>query len=125
MKRITALLVVAALAISMFPLAAFAKSEAQEGMYGGYYYTASLTSTKSSATTRMTYVGSTKILTRGTINYKNTTTGLAGSMSLAAPRQASSTSKTQPVPANNNITYVSQDYCVSTTRVTTIAFNVT
>lgn len=120
MKRITALLVVAALAISMFPLAAFAKSEAQEGMYGGYYYTASLTSTKSSATTRMTYVGSTKIHSTGNI-YSKDSSGKTISTAFSTIPKTSSVSSTKSV---SNITSVNQNYYVSNTRVTTISFNV-
>lgn len=118
MKRITALLVVAALAISMFPLAAFA--EMHEGMYGGYYYTASLTSTKTSATTRMTYTGSTKIHTTGSITLK-TSAGATTNTPFSTTPKTSSISVTKVA---SNITYVSQTYYVSNTAVTTIAFNV-
>lgn len=120
MKRITALLVVAALAISMFPLAAFAKSEAHEGMYGGYYYTATLTSSKTSATTRMTYTGSTKIHSIGSVTHK-TPSGATTRSPLSTTPQTSSASVTL---VTSNITSVTQTYYVSNTAVTTIAFNV-
>lgn len=124
MKRITALLMVAALVVSVFPLAAFAKSEAHEGMYGGYYYKASLTSTTSTATTRMTYAGSSKIHSSGNVIYKNSSSGSSYSASLFAPAQKSSTSATKSVGTGYAITSVSQSYCVLTTSVTSIGFNV-
>ena len=124
MKRITALLMVAALVVSIFPLAAFAKSEAHEGMYGGYYYKASLTSTTDTATTHMSYAGSVKVRSSGTINYIVSSTNKKGSTSLYAPPVVSYAAGSVVLPVGQRITSVSQKYYVQNVLVDSIALNV-
>lgn len=122
MKRLALLFLVVAIIVSALTLTAFAQTN--DGMYNGYYYVATLTSTRTLANTNMSYTGSAKISSNGTAYYKNTSTGAQNSLTLLAPPRTSSTGASVSAPAGNRFTSVTEYYYVSTALITHIGFTV-
>lgn len=118
MKRFVAVVFTLTLLVAAMVLPASAVSN--EGMYNGYYYTATLSSATLTATTHMTYTGSALIHCNGTVYYKNTATNAPNNITLSAPPQKKSTNGSITIPAGNAITSVNEYYYVSGTSVTSL-----
>lgn len=114
MKKALALTLAVVLILSALPLTVFAKTA--EGTYNGYYYTANLTVTTSAATTKMTYAGTAKIKSNGTLFYVN---GFGNSLTtdFGAVLKQSVTTFTQNAPNGGTITKAVQSYYVTSTKV--------
>lgn len=122
MKRFTAFFLVLIFVFSALTLVAFAQTN--DGFYSGYYYAATLTSTRTTANTYMSYNGSSRISSNGTAYYKNPSTGAQNSLTLYAPPKTSSTGASVSVPTGNRFTSVVEYYYVLTAYVTAISVTV-
>lgn len=121
MKKALALTLAVVLILSALLLTVFARTA--EGVYDGYYYTATLTATAARANTSMTYMGTAKIQSTGTAIYEDTY-GVGGSTLLSSLLKQSSTSGSCSPPVGSSFTSVNQSYYVFNTKVDYISFNI-
>ena len=116
-KRLFALLSALVLIFSVLPLTAFARTA--DGYYNGYYYSATLTTTTKTATTKMTYMGTSKIKSSGSVSYIDAFQIPCSESLVCIPSKSSISNSFSP--PSGSITSASQTYYVVSTQVNYIS----